>query len=78
MTATTSGYDKDIVHVQYSRSPLKLGVTQVPALPGRIPDEAALRRRVNASVAERQPINWRFTIRDARSKLNRLYPSTAA
>jgi hypothetical protein len=32
----------------------------------------------NANVTERQPINWRFTIRDARSKLHRLYPSTSA
>jgi hypothetical protein len=41
-----------------------------------------LRRRINANVAERngkhQPINWRFTIRDARRKLHRLYPSTSA
>jgi hypothetical protein len=47
-------------------------------LAGRIGDEAILRRRINANIAKRnakhRPVNRRFTIRDARSKLHRLYP----
>ena len=61
---------------------MEFSVLARTCLAGRIADEANLRRRINANVAERnakhQPINWRFTIRDARSKLHRLYPSTAA
>ncbi len=48
----------------------------------RVPDEATLRCCIDANITERngkpQPINWRFTIRDARNKLHRLYPSMAA
>ena len=47
-------------------------------LRGRNPDADSLERAVNASVSERNataaPINWRFTSRDARRKLHRLYP----
>ena len=61
---------------------MEFSVLSRTCLAGRVPDEATLRRRINANVAERnaqhRPINWRFTIRDARSKLHRLYPSTAA
>lgn len=61
---------------------MEFSVLSRTCLAGRVPDEATLQRRINANVAERnakhQPINWRFTIRDARNKLHRLYPSTTA
>lgn len=45
----------------------------------RIPDEATLKQEVHAYQvrrnAERATIDWRFSIRDARHKLRRLYPS---
>ena len=44
----------------------------------RSPDAAALQRKVNALVTERNgagaTINWQFNTRDARTKLHRLYP----
>ena len=61
---------------------MEFSVLSRTCLAGRVPDEATLLRRINASASERnakgQPINWRFTIRDARNKLHRLYPSTTA
>lgn len=61
---------------------MEFSVLSRTCLAGRVPDEATLQRCINANVAERnakhQPINWRFTIRDARNKLHRLYPSMAA
>ena len=49
-------------------------------LRGRNPDQESLERAVNANVAERNaaaaPINWRFTTRNARTNLRRLYPDT--
>jgi hypothetical protein len=45
----------------------------------RIPDRKTLEREVAAWEAEGNalggPVNWRFTIEDARVKLKRLYPS---
>ena len=47
-------------------------------LRGRNADEDSLERAVNACVSERNTsgaaINWRFTTKDARRKLHRLYP----
>ena len=47
-------------------------------LRGRNGDEDSLERAVNANVSERNAtaaaINWRFTAKDARRKLHRLYP----
>ena len=47
-------------------------------LRGRNPDAESLERAVNANVLEHNAaaaaINWRFTARDARRKLHRLYP----
>ena len=44
----------------------------------RSPDAAALQRKVNALVTDRNgagaTINWQFNTRDARTKLHRLYP----
>ena len=44
----------------------------------RNPDEESLEWAVNANVSQRNaasaPFNWRFTARDARRKLHRLYP----
>ena len=61
---------------------MEFSVLARTCLADRIPDEQTLHRRVTASTSERnlkrQPINWRFTIRDARRKLHRLYPSTSA
>lgn len=49
--------------------------------PDRIPDEAALRRHVEANLKERnakaEPVKWRFSTQQARSKLARLYPSVS-
>ncbi len=45
----------------------------------RVPDEAALRREIQALEGERNAarasIHWRFNTQDARAKLHRLYPS---
>lgn len=61
---------------------MEFSVLARTSLASRVPDEETLRRRIDANIAERngkrQPINWRFTIRDARKKLHRLYPSLAA
>ncbi len=61
---------------------MEFSVLARTCLADRVPDEETLRQRINASVCERnakhRPINWRFTIRDARTKLHRLYPSTDA
>ena len=50
-------------------------------LKGCNPDEDSLEQAVNACVSERNaaeaPINWRFTIKNARAKLRRLYPATS-
>ncbi len=47
-------------------------------LRGRNGDEDSLEKAVNANVAERNnmaaSVNWRFTAKDARRKLHRLYP----
>ena len=47
-------------------------------LRGRNSDEESLERAVNANVSERNNmaaiVNWRFSTRDARTKLRRLYP----
>jgi hypothetical protein len=44
----------------------------------RIADEDSLKRIIAANVAERnakaQPVKWKFTTKDARVKLQRLYP----
>jgi len=49
--------------------------------PDRIPDEATLRKHVEANVKERnakaEPVKWRFCTQQARSKLARLYPSVS-
>ena len=51
-------------------------------LKGRNPDEAALHKNISAYEAERNAagatINWRFTTKDARATLRRLYPDTSA
>lgn len=60
---------------------MEFSVLARTCLADRIPDEQTLRLRISANNAKRnakrQPINWRFTIRDARRKLHRLYPSTS-
>ncbi len=54
----------------------------VNALSRRLESEAALRRHVEAVEternAQRRGICWQFTSRDARHKLERLYPVKAA
>jgi len=49
--------------------------------PDRIPDEATLRKHVEANVKERnakaEPVKWRFCTQQTRSKLARLYPSVS-
>jgi hypothetical protein len=71
----------------YTRHPWKLarvlakneiGIFQRNALSHRVADEAALRRQVLALESERTShqcrIAWQFMSRDARVKLQRLYP----
>jgi hypothetical protein len=58
---------------------LEFAVLSKSCLDRRIPDEATLKSEVAANIAERNArahrVQWRFTIRDARNKLHRLYPS---
>ncbi len=60
---------------------IELAVLSNSTLSHRIPDEATLRREIEASVRERNakavPVNWRFTTQDARRKLTRLYPAVS-
>lgn len=57
---------------------IELAVLANMCLSPRIPDEATLRREIDANVNERNakaiPVKWRFTAQDARRKLARLYP----
>ena len=57
---------------------IEFSVLARACLRGRNPDEESLERAVTACVSQRNAaaaaINWRFTARDARRKLNRLYP----
>ena len=60
---------------------IEFSVLARACLRGRNPDEDRLEQAVNACVRERNstaaPINWRFTTRNARAKLRRLYPDTS-
>ena len=60
---------------------IEFSVLARACLRGRNPDEASLEQSINACVTERnatpEPINWSFTIRNARAKLRRLYPDTS-
>ena len=57
----------------------ELSVLGRQCLDRRIPDQQAMRREVQAWQARRNrsraSLNWRFTTKDARIKLHRLYPS---
>ena len=61
---------------------IEFSVLARACLKGRNPDEWALKRNISACEAERNAmgatINWRFTAKDARTKLRRLYPDTAS
>ena len=61
---------------------IALSVLQQPCLDRRIPDEDTLKREIAAweqqRNAEQAPIDWRFSITDARKKLERFYPSLPA
>lgn len=58
---------------------IELSILSRQCLSGRIPEKAALKKEVAAWQTERNhsgaTINWRFTTKDARIKLKRLYPS---
>jgi len=58
---------------------IEFAVLSNMCLSQRIPNEAALKRKIAANVAERnaraQPVKWKFTTEDARGKLQRLYPA---
>ena len=60
---------------------IEFSVLARACLKGRNPDEDALHRNIRAYEAERNAatatINWRFTTKDARAKLHRLYPDTS-
>ena len=57
---------------------IEFSVLARACLRGRNADEGSLERAVNANVSERNKmaaiVNWRFSTRDARTKLRRLYP----
>ena len=57
---------------------IEIAILERNALSRRLKDEAALRRQVSAVETERNAhrrgICWQFTSRDARVKLERLYP----
>jgi len=57
---------------------IEIAILERDALSRRLGDEAALRRQVLAVETERNEhrrcICWQFTSRDARNKLERLYP----
>ena len=59
---------------------MEFSVLARACLRGRNPDQDSLERAVNARILERKaaaaPINWRFTTKEARTKLRRLYPDT--
>jgi transposase len=61
---------------------IELSVLTRQCLDRRIPDEATLKREVQAYENRRNDaratIDWQFTSRDARIKLHRLYPSVLA
>jgi hypothetical protein len=61
---------------------IALRVLQQPCLDRRIPDEDTLKREIVAwehqRNAEQATIDWRFSVTDARKKLERLYPSLPA
>ena len=57
---------------------IEFSVLTRACLQGRNPDETALQRAINAYEVQRNAskatINWRFSTREARTKLHRLYP----
>lgn len=57
---------------------IEIAILERNALSRRLQDEAALRRQVSTAETERNTqrrgIAWQFTSRDARRKLERLYP----
>lgn len=57
---------------------IEIALLERNALSRRLEDEVALRRQVSAVEternAQRRGISWQFTSRDARRKLERLYP----
>lgn len=61
---------------------IELSVLQQQCLDRRIPDADTLRREIAAwehqRNAEQATIDWRFSVTDARKKLERLYPSLPA
>ena len=58
---------------------IELSVLQRQCLDRRIPDEETLKGEIAAWEKQRNEekgtIDWRFSIKDARAKLKRLYPS---
>jgi hypothetical protein len=61
---------------------IELSVLQQQCLEPRIPDEDTLKRAIAAWELQRNTeqatIDWRFSVTDARKKLERLYPSLPA
>ncbi len=61
---------------------IEFSVLARACLKGRNPSEEALQKSISIYEAERNAaaatINWRFTTKDARAKLRRLYPDTSA
>ena len=59
---------------------IEFSVLSRQCLSRRIPDQQTLKREVqawqNRRNEQRETVKWRFTTKDARIKLKRLYPST--
>ena len=59
---------------------IEISVLVRQCLKRRLPDEEALRREAKAWAAQRNrlgaSVEWRFTTKDARTKLRSLYPAT--
>jgi DDE superfamily endonuclease len=61
---------------------IEIGLFERGCLGRRVPDRTALQQRITALETERNNrqamIHWRFTVKDARSRLSRLYPKLEA
>jgi hypothetical protein len=60
---------------------VEIGVLSSQCLDRRIPDIETLEQETAACVADRNAaratVSWHFTVHDARSKLDHLYPATS-
>jgi hypothetical protein len=77
--SSASSFTTRAIHGSWlNMAEIEIAILERNALSRRLLDEAALRRQVVAVETERNQqrrgISWQFTSRDARRKLERLYP----